>query len=185
MNTEFSKAIHRNDAYRMFRFLLKWDDIYVAGFSHISPLIRPTQVVAHRAGYNPAAARRLPGQNEYSTITLTRGVTYDVTFQRWAKQSWDYRNPTINSQQGAGGNQIVSLTDFRKDLIIELYNAAGQKVISYNIYQAWPTDFVVMPTLGANADAVAFETFRLAVEGWERDPAATEPDEPSFLLPLG
>lgn len=49
------------------------------------------------------------------------------------RKVWDYHNSTIDDQQGGTGNQDVSLKDFRKDIILEVYNEAGQKVMAYNI----------------------------------------------------
>lgn len=183
MNTEFPQATHRYDPYRTFRFRLKWDGKYVAGISKVSALTPTTQVVTHRSGGDPATPRRMPGQSEYSAITLERGVTHDLAFAQWANKVWDYHNVTTDDQQGGTGNQVVSLKDFRKDIILELYNEAGQKVIGYNIYRAWPSEFISMPELDANANAVAIMSLKLEVERWERDPAVAEPDEPAFLLP--
>ena len=91
-------------------------------------------------------------------------------------------------QQGLGlperaaqnADQEVSLEDFRKDITIELFNEAGQKVISYKVYRCWVSEYQAMPDLDANANAVAIQHIKLENEGWERDPAVTEPTEPSF-----
>lgn len=182
-NTEFPKATYRYDPYRTFKFRLKWDGKYVAGVSKVSALTRSTQVITHRAGGDPTTPRRMPGQSEFSAITLERGVTHDLAFEQWANKVWDYHNSTIDDQQGGSGNQDVSLKDFRKDVILEVYNEAGQKVLAYNIYRCWPSEFVALPELDANANTVAIAMLKLENEGWERDTAVTEPDEPSFLLP--
>jgi phage tail-like protein len=119
----------------------------------------------------------MPGQSEYAAITLERGVTHDVAFEQWANKVWDYHNSTIDDQQGGTGNQDVSLKDFRKDVILEVYNEAGQKVIAYNIYRCWP------PEMDGNGNAVAIQMLKLENEGWERDTSIAEPAEPSFTLP--
>ena len=182
-NTEFPKATYRYDPYRNYRFRLKWDGKYVAGVSKVSPLTRSTQVVTHRAGGDPTTPRRMPGQSEFAAITLERGVTHDVAFEQWANKVWDYHNSTTDDQQGGAGNQVVSLKDFRKDIILEMYNEAGQKVLAFNIYRCWPSEFVAMPELDANGNAVAIQSLKLENEGWERDTSVVEPTEPSFTLP--
>ena len=63
-----------------------------------------------------------PGRTKYEAITLDRGVTHDTEFEKWANKVWNF---------GSGLGAEVSLKDFRKDLIIEVYNEAGQKVIAY------------------------------------------------------
>ncbi|MEI6417689.1 MAG: phage tail protein [Sphingomonadales bacterium] len=184
-NTEFPKATYRYDPYRNYKFRVKWDGRYVAGISKVSPLTRTTEVITHRSGDDPSTPRRMPGQSEYQAITLQRGVTHDLAFEQWANKVWDYHNFTLDDQQGGSGNQDVSLKDFRKDIILEIYNEAGQKVLAYNIYRCWPSEFTALPELDANGNVVAIESLKLENEGWERDTSVAEPDEPSFTLPTG
>jgi phage tail-like protein len=181
-NTELPKATYRYDPYRNFKFRVKWDGKYVAGVSKVSALTRTTQPTTRRAGGGPATPRRMPGQSEYAAITLERGVTHDVEFEQWANKVWDYHNSTID-QQGGAGNQDVSLKDFRKDIVLEVYNEAGQKVIAYNIHRCWPSEFVALPQMDGNGNAVAIQMLRLENEGWERDTSIAEPAEPGFTLP--
>jgi len=77
----------------------------------------------------------------------------------------------------------VSLKDFRKDLIIEVYNEAGQLAIAYKVFRAWVSEFQALPDLDANANAVAIQHIKLENEGWERDTDVVEPSEPSFVAP--
>jgi phage tail-like protein len=146
----------------------------VAGISKVSPLVRHTEVVTHREGGDPSTSRKSPGRTEYHAITLERGVTHDPAFEQWANKVWNY---------GAGLGAEVSLKDFRKDIVLELYNEAGQKVIAYNIFRCWVSEYVALPELDANGPAVAIQHMKLENEGWERDPAVVEPVEPSFTNP--
>jgi phage tail-like protein len=171
---QFSVNAQRFDPYKNFKFRVKWDGKYVAGISHVSPLVRRTEVVLHREGGDPSTTRKSPGRTEYEAITLERGVTHDVEFEHWANKVWNY---------GAGLGSEVSLKDFRKDIILELYNEAGQKVLAYNIYRCWVSEYVALPDLDANAAAVAIQHIKLENEGWVRDPAVVEPAEPSFNNP--
>jgi phage tail-like protein len=84
---------------------------------------------------------------------------------------------------GAGGGSEVSLADFRKDLILDVFNEAGQKVLAYQIYRCWVSEYQALPDMDANANAVAIQTLKLENEGWERDLSVTEPSEPSFNNP--
>ena len=122
----------------------------------------------------PRTTRKSPGRTEYEAITLERGVTHDPAFEQWANKVWNY---------GAGLGTEVSLKDFRKDITLELYNEAGQKVIAYNIFRCWVSEYVALPDLDANAAVVAIQRITLENEGWERDPAVVEPTEPSFNNP--
>src|SRR5687768_8211146 len=171
---QFSVNARRLDPYKNFKFRVKWDGKYVAGVSKVSALKRSTEVVEHRNGGDPSTSRKSPGRNKYEPITLERGVTHDTEFEKWANKIWNF---------GSGLGAEVSLKDFRKDLIIEVYNEAGQPVLAYKVYRCWVSEFQSIPDLDANANAVAIQTLKLENEGWERDYDVTEPAEPSFSEP--
>lgn len=170
----FTVNSQRFDPYKNFKFRVKWDGRYVAGISKVSPLIRRTEVVKHREGGDPSSSRKSPGRTEYDAITLERGVTHDIEFEQWANKAWNY---------GAGLGMEVSLKDFRKDIIIEILNEAGQLTIAYKVYRCWVSEFEAIADLDANANAVLIQHIKLENEGWERDLSVTEPQEPSFNVP--
>src|SRR3712207_5979765 len=171
---QFSVNPTRFDAYKNFKFRVKWDGRYVAGISKVSTLKRTTEVVKHRAGGDPSSSRKSPGRTEYEAINLDRGVTHDTEFEKWANKVWNY---------GSGLGQETSLKDFRKDVIIELYNEAGQLVLAYKVYRCWVSEYQALPDLDANANAVAIQSIKLENEGWERDYDVVEPSEPTFNEP--
>jgi phage tail-like protein len=171
---QFSVNAQRFDPYKNFKFIVRWDGKAVAGISKVSTLKRTTEVVKHRDGGDPSSSRKSPGRTEYEPITLERGVTHDTEFEKWANKVWHY---------GAGAGQEVSLKDFRKDILLEVYNEANQKVIAYKIHRCWVSEYQALPDLDANANAVAIAHIKLENEGWERDDAVSEPSEPSFTVP--
>ncbi|NVH74217.1 phage tail protein [Paraburkholderia sp. JPY432] len=171
---EFVVNAQRFDAYKNFKFRIKWGSDYVAGVSKIGALKRTTEVVKHREGGDPSSSRKSPGRTEYEAITIERGVTHDVDFEQWANKVWNY---------GSSLGLEVSLQDFRKDLVIEVYNEAGQLAIRYKVYRCWVSEFQAMADLDANANAVLIQHMKLENEGWERDTAVTEPSEPTFTEP--
>ncbi len=166
---QFSVNTHRFDPYKNFKFRIKWDGRYVAGVSKVGALKRSTEVVEHREGGDPSTSRKSPGRTKYEAITLERGVTHDLEFEAWANKVWH-----VNAGLGAE----VSLKDFRKDVILEVYNETGQVVIAYKIYRCWVSEFQALPDLDANANVIAIQTLKLENEGWERDPDVAEPTEP-------
>jgi len=167
----FTTNPRRFDPYKNFKFRVKWDGRYVAGISKVGALKRTTEVVEHREGGDPSTGRKSPGRTKYEAITLERGVTHDLEFEQWANKVWNF---------GAGFGSEVSLADFRKDVILDVFNAAGQKVISYQIYRCWVSEYQSLPDLDANANAVAIQHIKLENEGWLRDVAIVEPAEPSL-----
>jgi phage tail-like protein len=164
----------RFDPYKNFKFKVSMDGRYVAGISKVGALKRTTEVVKHREGGDPSSSRKSPGRTEYEAITLERGVTHDVDFERWANKVWNY---------DGGAGLEVSLKDFRKDILIEVYNEAGQKVLAYKVFRAWVSEFQAQADLDANANAVLIQHIKLENEGWERDYEIPEPAEPSFQEP--
>jgi phage tail-like protein len=166
---QFSVNTHRFDPYKNFKFRVKWDGRYVAGISKVGALKRSTEVVEHREGGDPSTSRKSPGRTKYEAITLERGVTHDTEFENWANKVWHI---------GSGLGAEVSLKDFRKDVLLEVYNETGQVVLAYKIYRCWVSEFQATADLDANANAVLIQTLKLENEGWERDLDVTEPAEP-------
>ncbi len=168
---EFTVNPKRRDPYKNFKFRVKWDGRYVAGISKVSVLKRTTEVVKHREGGDPSTTRKSPGRTEYDALTLERGVTQDLEFEKWANKVWNL---------GAGLGAEVSLADFRKDLIIDIFNEAGQKVIAYKVFRCWVSEYQATADLDANANAVLIQHIKVETEGWERDVSVTEPAEPTL-----
>jgi phage tail-like protein len=171
---EFTVNASRFDPYKNFKFRVKWDGRYVAGVSKVSALKRTTEVVSHRSGGDPSTSRKSPGRSEFEAVTLERGVTHDTGFEQWANKVWNF---------GAALGAETSLADFRKDIILEVYNEAGQLAIAYKVFRCWVSEYQAVPELDANANAVAIQTLKLENEGWERDYDVAEPSEPSFTEP--
>lgn len=170
---QFAVNAHRFDPYKNFKFKVKWDGRYVAGISKVGALKRSIELVEHREGGDPSTSRKSPGRAKFDAISLERGVTHDLEFEAWSSKVWTF---------GAGLGAEVSLKDFRKDLILEVYNEAGQVALAYKIYRCWVSEYQALSDLDANANAVAIQSLKLENEGWERDIAVTEPSEPILAV---
>ncbi|MFQ3665024.1 MAG: phage tail protein [Sphingomonadaceae bacterium] len=165
---QFVVNAFRFDPYKNFKFRVKWDGRYVAGVSKASALKRTTEVIEHREGGDPSSVRKSPGRTKYEAITLERGVTHDPEFENWANLVWNY---------GSGLGAEMALADFRKDVILDVYNEAGQLALSYRLYRCWVSEYQALPELDANANAVAIQMLKLETEGFERDTSVVEPTE--------
>lgn len=163
---KFTVNTHRFDPYRNFKFRVKWDGKYVAGLSKCGALKKTTESTDWREGGDNSTSRKLPGKTSFDAITLDRGVTHDTAFEEWAN--------LVNSYTG---DADMSLKNFRKDIIIDVFNEAGQVALSYKVYRCWVSEFQALPELDASGNAVAIQTIKLENEGWERDTAITEPTE--------
>ena len=141
----------QSDPYARFKFRLKWDGRYVAGFTEVSLLSGTSGVVEHRARNDPGASVKLPGLHKHEALMLARGATYDRDFEVWASSGW---------QSGS--------KDVRKDIVLETYDEAGRLVLAYNVFRCWVSEFVGLPDLDASANAVAIQRITLENEGLER-----------------
>lgn len=127
----FNVNPRRRAPYKGYKFRVKWDGRYVPGIDRVSGLRRTTEPVTHRGGGDSGAADTSPGQTTYDPIVLERGRTHDQAFERWANK--------VHNVGGGMGTE-VSLGDYRQDVVIDLYNEAGQQAISYRVYGCWPSE---------------------------------------------
>ncbi|MGH3972295.1 MAG: phage tail protein [Pseudonocardiaceae bacterium] len=161
---QFTVNAARFDPYKSFMFRIKWDGQYVAGLSKMSALKRTTDPVVHREGGDPSYERKSPGMSKYDAVTLERGLSHDSTFEKWANLVHSLKSP-------------ISLRNFRKDVTVDVFNEAGQKVLSFLLFRCWVSEFQTLPALDSGTVAIAIETIKLENEGWERDESVTEPTE--------
>ena len=164
MPTGFVKNANRIDPYKTYKFRVLWDDKPVLGVSKVGPLRRVTNVVSHRAGGWNSSDSRSPGRTNYDAITMERGITHDVEFAKWADR--------VHPYAGDGGMDLVG---FKKELTLEVLNEKGQVALRYFLHGAWVSEFTAVPQLDSNANAIAVETIKIEIDGWEPDPAAQEP----------
>jgi phage tail-like protein len=175
---KFTVNAARFDPYKNFKFRVKWSaNGYVAGVSKVSALKRTTEMVEHREGGDPSSSHKSPGRTKYEAITMERGVTHDPEFEAWANKVWNFGNAQAAADQR---DKEVSLKDFRRNLTIDVFNEAGQKVLSYKIYRAWVSEFTAQADLDANANAILIQSIKIEHEGWERDLSVQEPSEPQL-----
>ena len=153
--------------FKNFRFVISFSTnplVAVAAVSKVSSLKRTTEVVTHRDGGDLSTPRHAPGSTKFEPITLERGVTLDTSFEEWANR--------VYSTDSRG---TVSLDGYKRDLTIEVRNVSGVAVLKYVVTRAWVSEFVALPDLDANANAVMLEHVVIQNEGWQRDATFTTP----------
>lgn len=164
----FVTNAHRIDPYKNFKFRVILDGKAVMGISKVGALKRTTEVVKHREGGDNSSDRKSPGRTSYEGISLERGITHDLEFERWA-----------NLVHAYAGDATTDLVNYKKELTLEVMNEKNQVAKRYFLHRCWVSEFTAMPDLDANANAVAIETMKVELEGWERDVETKEPDEKS------
>ncbi len=164
--TGFTVNTHRLDPYKNFKFQVKWDGRTVLGISKVSSLKRTTEVVKHRSGGDNSFDHKSPGRTSYEAVTMERGVTHDLEFEKWAN--------LVHTYQGDPGMDLVN---YKKDLVLEVMNERGQVALRYFMYRCWVSEFTAVPDLDGNANATAIENIKIEIEGFLRDVDTSEPAE--------
>lgn len=162
----FEKNAHRFDPYKNFKFRVKWDDKTVLGVSKVSALKRTTEIVKHRDGGDNSTDHKSPGRTTYDAITMERGISHDPEFEKWANKVHPY-----------SGDTAMDLVGYKKNLTLEMMNEKGHVVYRYFLFDCWVSEYTAIPELDANANAVAIESLKIELEGWDRDIAQKEPNE--------
>lgn len=162
----FVTNAHRIDPYKNFKFRVVLDGKPVMGVSKVGSLKRTTEVVKHRDGGDNSTDRKSPGRTAYEGVSMERGLTHDLEFERWA-----------NLVHAYSGDAAMDLVNYKKELTLEVMNEKGHVAKRYFLHRCWVSEFTAMPDLDSNANAIAIETIKIELEGWERDPETKEPDE--------
>jgi phage tail-like protein len=152
------------DSFENVSFKVKWDGRYISGISKVSALVRSTEVVQIREGGGTTTIKS-PGVTSFDDITLERGRTSDLAFEEWAN--------LVPGVPFAG--TTTPSPAFRKDITIDVFNASGQRVLSYKVFQCWPRRYQALSVLDANNCADLIEQLTLEHNGWERDVAIIPP----------
>jgi len=138
----------RKDPLRGFNFKLEIGGIQRAGFREASGLDSSQDPVEYREGVDKITARKLPGLNKYSNISLKWGVSDD-------KELWDWRKKAMDGKVE------------RKNGFIVLLDEAGVEKVRWSFTDGWPTKWTG-PTFNATSNDVAIETLEIAHEGVEK-----------------
>lgn len=150
----------RTDPYRHFRCRVRWEGRQVAGFSQVGAVQRDA-AAATRGDRAAHPARPATGDATLAWLRLERGLTHDAAFVAWA---------SLPGPDDA--RQAV-----RKDVVIELYDEAGELAATCTVHGCRVASFEAIPALDAKATGVAIATLTLARAGWARDAGAGLPAE--------
>src|SRR5258706_8897319 len=164
----FIKNAKRYDPYKNFKFRLKFgeNNQTIMGVSKVSALKRTTEVVKHRDGGDNSTDHKSPGRTTYDAVTMERGLTHDPEFEAWANKVHAY-----------AGDTAMDLANYKKELTLEMMNEKGHVVFRYFLHDAWVSEFTALPELNSNANALAIESLKVELEGWNRDLDTKEPNE--------
>ncbi len=137
----------RKDPLRSYNFAVELDGIARAGFRECSGLDASQDPIEYREGTEGPTARKLPGLNKYSNITLKWGMTDDTELWAWRKKAMTGKVE-------------------RKNGSIVLLHETGAEKLRWNFREAWPIKWTG-PTFNATGNEVAIEMLEIAHEGLE------------------
>lgn len=139
---------HKGDYLPAHNFKLEIDGVIQGGFKSVGGLESETEVVEFRDGDDPITHKRA-GKVKYGNIVLKRGVTDGGDeLREWYKKV------------------LAGTTDRKSGSIIYL-DRAGQEVLRYNFFEAWPCSWS-LPELDNTENKAAIEKIEICVEKVER-----------------
>ena len=130
-------------------FGLEVDGVRVTMLTEVGGLAMERDVIEVREGGDPdGATRRLPGRMKAGEVTVTRGLTADLTFDQWMRDPVPVGVP-------------------RRAVSLALFDAEGRAVARYHLEHAWPSRLEVTGLRSGGGEVVA-ESLTLVHEGIER-----------------
>ncbi len=131
-----------------YHFIVDWGGTKT-GFSEVTGLDITVDVIEYREGNDPQNhARKMPGLQKFSNITLKRGITKgNNEFFQW-----------LNTQK--------MNTVERRDILISLLDESHAPLMVWKVCNAFPAKYSG-PALNASSSEVAIETLEIAHEGIE------------------
>lgn len=126
--------------------------VKLGSFKQVGGLELETEVVEWKTG-DMNAMIKLPGFTKYPAITINKGFDEDTRLKDWYNKVWSLSN-------GAGANE------YRKDLIVKVYNRDGSLFKQIRARDAWPSKYSAEDLDGMSADPWV-EAVELQHNGWD------------------
>lgn len=179
-----------------FRWIVSIDDFSRAGFTACNvPEYRAT-THNYREGGAHLSPRQILDTVDFSPVTLSRGVTNDTSFNKWATGHFDLvqNSQGVNIQTDleqnlnefgldvdlGGALQTTGLVgpapvptnnpgqQYRRKVTIKHVNRVGQTVAEYILHGAWPIGYKPASDFDAeDDDGFSIETITLAYDSFE------------------
>ena len=146
-------AVVPDDPFRAYNFKLIVQNVTEGHFLSCTPLGMRVEPIAYREAGDHQSVRQLPGQVEYSQVTLRYGLTRSQDLFQWM----------TSLSRGAVDRRHVS--------ICILDTEGAQEVTRWNLFNAWPSEWRGAP-LDAMRNEIAVESLTLVFESLERDGGA-------------
>ena len=107
-----------------YQYSVEIDGTIIDDVLEIAGLSVHTEVVEYREGGDPPTVRKLPGITAFDNVVIKRHLGD-------SNELWDWYYSLIDP---AG----ISLSDDRKDVLIEISDTEGNHIASFRLLDAWP-----------------------------------------------
>lgn len=139
------------------------------GFMSVSGLNITVDVIAYREGGYNTTTQKMPGQADFSPITLSRGVAVG------RQEDIDWMRQLFTVMQGTG--TAAAGNDFRRTIDVQILDhpvttATVPVKAWFRIFNAWPTS-IAWSDLDAGANQLFISQLVLAHEGFDYTLART------------
>jgi phage tail-like protein len=132
--------------FRSFQFVVEIEGISEARFQEVGGLDATIDVIEYREGGDSLGVRKLPGLTKHANLTLKRGYTEDNKLYLWFEDVMSGRTEQI-----------------RKNVSVVQYDMAGQEVMRWNLYRAFPVKYTG-PAFNAKGTDLSIESLEVAYE---------------------
>ncbi|MBU8868623.1 phage tail protein [Paenarthrobacter aromaticivorans] len=140
------------DPYRAYNFKLVIQGVVQGHFTKVEGLGLKIDRILYRSGGENSTVRVIPGQVEYTPVTLKYGLTDSTEMLQWLFKAVDGKVE-------------------RRNVSIAMLNDAGSvEVRRWNLLGAWPCDWFGAP-LDAMGKDLAIESLSIAYDRLELDDA--------------
>lgn len=156
-----------SDPLRNFKFLVTFrpptGSAISMGFMSVSGLNMTVDVIAYREGGYNTTTQKMPGQADFSPITLSHGVAVgNTTDYNWMSQLFTVMQGTGSAADG---------NNFRWSVLVQILDhpvtTANVAIkAEFLIYNAWPTS-IAWSDLDAGANQLFISQLVLAHEGFD------------------
>ena len=136
--------------FRAFQFAVEIQGVTQARFQEVGGLDATTDVIEYREGGDPLGPRKLPGQTKHANLSLRRGYTADNALWVWFEDVMTGRTEAI-----------------RREISVVQTDMAGQEVMRWNLYAAFPVKYTAQTFNGKGTD-LSIESLEVAYERIER-----------------
>lgn len=172
-----------SDPLDKFRWSVSVDGFTRMGFTQCDVPSLAVTTKKYPEGGAHTSPRQIVDSVEYKPVTLTRGVTKDMSFHGWAIQFIEVLRGRITLEDSRpeiqiptefnGGGAIPAKVDmyaplsYRREVKITHLNREGQPVKVYTLINAIPINYVPASSFSSDGDdMLSMESITLAYEGF-------------------